>query len=216
MERYKTILFDLDGTLIDPAVGITNSIGYALKKLGITPPPPQELYSFIGPPLYISFSQLPGISPQDVQKAVDYYREYFSTTGINEQTLYPGIADMIKELYQAGKTIILATSKPEKFAKIIVENHGLTNYFTFIAGATMDGERNEKADVISYALEQAEITDLCSTVMVGDRKHDIIGAKICNIDSIAVLYGYGSEAELIKHGADCIASSVKELSRLLI
>ncbi len=215
MKDYKTILFDLDGTLINPGEGITNSAIYALKKLGVTPPPIDVLYRFIGPPLYDSFANFCGLSEQESQKAVGYYREYFSKNGINEQLLYPGIKELLKMLHDKGKTIILATSKPEEFAKTIIDNHALTHYFTYIAGATMDCTRNKKADVIEYALSSSRITDRTTAVMIGDREHDIIGAKKCNIDSIGVLYGYGDEPELIRHGADCIASSVNELIQLL-
>ena len=172
---YQYILFDLDGTLTDPGLGITNSVAYALKKMGIPVPERSELYKFIGPPLLDSFSQFFGLSREESEQAVTFYREYFRRKGIFENQVYPGIPELLAKLQESGRTLILATSKPEEFALRILEHFGLKTYFSFVAGATMDSSRCAKVDVIRYALENCGITDLSAAVMIGDREYDVIG-----------------------------------------
>lgn len=208
---YKYILFDLDGTLTDPAIGITNSVMYALEKFGIETHSREELYKFIGPPLVDSFMNFYGLTPEKAQKAVDYYREYFKPKGIYENSLYDGVKELLGELKEQNKSIILATSKPLVFAKEILRYFDLEKYFSFVAGATMDSSRSKKADVIRYALEECQITDLNEAIMVGDREQDIFGAAQNNIKAIGVLYGYGSLQELKNAGADFIAATLPEI-----
>ncbi len=208
---YQTILFDLDGTVTDPGVGITNSVAYALDKFGIEVPDKTRLYKFIGPPLSDSFAQYYGFSEEQCDLAVKYYREYFTETGIYENKLYDGMERLLEKIKTAGKGIVLATSKPEEFAERILKYFHVDHYFDFIAGATMDGIRGRKADVISYALENCAAKDLSGTVMVGDREYDIFGAREAGIASIGVLYGYGSEKELRSAGADAIAETVHDI-----
>lgn len=203
MKQY--ILFDLDGTLTDPGEGITNSVAYALEKYGIHEPDHTVLYPFIGPPLVQSFVTRYGFTEAQGLQAVTYYREYFKEKGIFENRVYDGIPELLSALKQQGKTLILATSKPEAFAVRILEHFDLMQYFDYAFGATMDQSRTAKADVIRYALESAGITDLDQAVMVGDRLHDIEGAKANSLDSIGVLYGYGDRQELEEAGADLIA-----------
>lgn len=214
MKKYNTILFDLDGTLTDPALGITNSVIHSLKKYGIENVSREELYKFIGPPLHESYQKFFGFSEEESFKAVDYYREYYKTKGIYENKVYDGAENLLKSLKESGKRIILATSKPEIFAKEILRHFKLEQYFTFIAGANLDGSRTVKAEVISYALDSIEITDFTDVVMVGDREHDIIGAKTVGIDSVGVLFGYGNREELEKAGADYIVETVEELNSI--
>ena len=171
---FDTVLFDLDGTLTDPFEGISNSIIYALKKFGIAAPDKPLLKKFIGPPLTESFSEYCGLNHSDALRAVDYYREYFSVAGIFENKPYEGVCELLSGLKERGYTAIVATSKPEQFAKAIVQHFGLEQYFKEICGATMDQSRTQKADVIAYALKKCEIKDKKRAVMVGDRKHDII------------------------------------------
>ena len=208
---YKYILFDLDGTLTNPEKGIVNSIVYALKKIGIEENDRKSLNKFIGPPLMESFEKFYGFSKEKSALALKYYREYFSVKGLYENEVYEGIKDVLATIKKQGKKIILATSKPEKFAIEILKHFKLYDYFDFIAGATMDETRNEKADVISYALESLNICDLQNAVMVGDRKHDILGAKQIGIKSVGVLFGFGSKEELISAGADNIAENAKDI-----
>ena len=212
---YQYVLLDLDGTLIDSEEGITKSVSYALKKFGITEKP-ENLRHFIGPPLFQSFSLFYGFSEEDSVKAVEYYREYFGETGVYLNRVYDGIEKLLKDLYDAGKTLILATSKYEYYAKLIIKELGFSPYFSFIAGSLKDGSRGTKAEVISYILEQKEIHDLSSAVMIGDRKHDIEGAKTVGLDSIGVLYGFGDYEELSSHGATYIAKDTIEIFKIIM
>lgn len=215
MSKYDVILFDLDGTLTDPGLGITNSVMHALKKYGIEVEDRASLYKFIGPPLIDSFEQYFGFSHEEAVKSVDYYREYYRDKGIYENTVYDGIEDLLASLYEKGKKIILATSKPEPFAKEILRHFGLDKYFLFAAGSTMGETRTNKAEVIEYALSECGITDKTAVVMVGDREHDIIGANKNGIDSIGVLFGYGSREELETAGATYIAETVEDIEKFI-
>ncbi len=201
------ILFDLDGTLTDPGLGITNSVMYALRKYGMEVPPRQELYSFIGPPLKQSFMRWCGFDEAEGEQAVKYYREYYRDKGLLENEVYDGIEDMLKALREKGKRLAVATSKPEEFAIRILEHFGLSQYFEVIAGDTLDFKRNTKADVIASALERLGVTDRSGVIMVGDREHDVIGAKAQDLPCIGVLFGYGSQEELEAAGAKHIAQT---------
>lgn len=215
MKNYHVVLFDLDGTITDPGLGITNSVAYALEKFSIEVTDRTELYKFIGPPLYESFEKFYGLSHEDAKKAVDYYREYYRPTGIFECFIYDGIVDLLKRLKKEGKTVIVATSKPEEFAKQIMDHFDLTQYFTYIAGATMDGSRILKADIIDYALKTCGVTNLSDVVMVGDREHDVIGAQKIGVDSIGVLFGYGDRAEHEAAGATYIAETPHDIGKFI-
>lgn len=212
---YKTVLFDLDGTLTDPGVGITNSVMYALEKFHIKVEDRTSLYKFIGPPLKESYAKYYDMSDEEIERAVTYYREYFREKGIYENELYDGTAQVLDRIKSSGRRVILATSKPEEFAGEILRYFQIEQYFDFVAGSAMDGTRVKKADVIKYALESCEITDLSSTVMVGDREHDIMGAKEVGLDSIGVMYGYGSREELQNAGATYIVERVEDIISLL-
>lgn len=211
MGKYDYILFDLDGTLTDPGLGITNSVVHALKKYGIEVEDRTSLYKFIGPPLIDSFEKYFGFSHEEAVKSVDYYREYYKDKGIYENKVYDGIENLLEMLCDKGKKIILATSKPELFAREILRHFGLDKYFLFAAGSTMSETRTNKAEVIEYALSECGITDKSAVVMVGDREHDIIGANKNGIDSIGVLFGYGSREELETAGATYIAETVEDI-----
>ena len=215
MSKYQYILFDLDGTLTDPGLGITNSVMYALKKFGIDIPDRAALYKFIGPPLQESFEKYYGFSNEKSELAIQYYREYFKVSGLYENEVYDGIEELLKNLKAQNKSVILATSKPEVFAVEILKHFQLDKYFDFIAGATMDETRVKKADVISYALNSCKISDLSSAIMIGDREHDILGAKQIGLDSIGVLFGYGSREELEAAGATYIASNVADILKYI-
>lgn len=207
----NTVLFDLDGTLTDPGEGITNSVAYALEKYGIEVSDKRELYKFIGPPLKDSFMKYYGFSEEKAEEAIVYYREYFRDKGIFENKVYEGVEDMLKKLHADGKKIVLATSKPEEFAVRILEHFDLKKYFDVAAGASMDSSRSKKGDVIAYAISLCAGFDKNTTVMIGDREHDIIGAKENGLKSIGVLYGYGSEEELRKNGADYIVATPEDI-----
>lgn len=213
---YEVILFDLDGTLTDPGIGITNSVMYSLKKYGIEVTDRTELYKFIGPPLHESYEKYYGFSEEKAKEAVEYYREYYRDKGIFENLVYDGVEDLLQKLCDAKKTLIVATSKPEEFAKRILEYFDIAKYFTYVAGANMDGTRTSKDEVILYALTAGNVSDYAKAVMIGDRKHDIIGAKKIGIDSIGVLFGYGTYEELKGAGADYIAENTEEIGSLIL
>ena len=214
MKKY--ILFDLDGTIIDPKEGITKSVAYALNKFEIKVDNLNELCKFIGPPLKDSFIEYYNFSEDEAEKAIKYYREYFADRGIYENKLYKGFEDILISLKENNKVLIVATSKPTIFATKILENFNLSKYFTFVSGSNFDGSRVRKSEVIQYALERNNIKDLSEVVMIGDRKHDIYGAKEVGLDSIGVLYGYGDYEELYNSGANYIVNSVEELRALIM
>lgn len=208
------ILFDLDGTLTDPADGITSSVAYALSKFGITVENKSDLFSFIGPPLSESFSEFYGMSSEKSERAVRYYREYFAPVGIYENRVYPGIREMLCELKECGKKLVLATSKPEKFALEIMKHFELDVYFDHICGATMDSSRSRKDAVIEYALSVSGAS-AGSGVMVGDRSYDVLGGKKFGLYTVGVTFGYGFADELLGAGADVLARNVSELTEIL-
>lgn len=215
-KSYQYILFDLDGTLTDPYEGITRSMQYAAAHFGVEVTDRKELSGLIGPSLFDSFRNYFGFDEETTQKAVVKYREYYSVTGIYENTLYPGISAMLRSLQEAGKTLILATSKPTVFAARILQHFELDGYFIFVSGSELDGSRVEKSDVIAYALKQVGITDLPAVLMVGDRRMDVEGAHEIGIDCAGVLYGYGSREELTEAGADFLVESPEALKALLL
>ena len=213
---YHVVLFDLDGTLTDPGEGITNSVAYALKKYGIGVSDKRELYKFIGPPLHESFEMYYNFSKDQAKEAVEYYREYYRETGIFENFVYQGMEDTLKILKDSGRKLAVATSKPELFAKEILEHFHLETYFEYVAGANMDGTRTKKDEVISYALDALTLSGAYpdgtgDVVMVGDREHDILGAAKVGLSSIGVLYGYGSREELTAAGALYLARKPEDI-----
>lgn len=210
---YKTAFFDLDGTLTESGIGITRSVAYALRKFGIEETDQAKLDRFVGPPLIDSFMRFYGLSYEDAVQAVVYYREYYSVTGIFENRVYDGVVEMLQQLKAAGVQCILATSKPDGYANRILEHFALAEYFDFVAGATMDERRTKKEDVIAYALSQ---TCAENVVMIGDREHDILGGKKNGLDTIGVLYGYGSREELEAAGADFIAETALDLPKFIL
>ena len=209
---YNYILFDLDGTLTDPKEGITKAVAYALRHYGIEPPPLDELCPFIGPPLADSFVEFYDFTPEKGREAVSVYREYFEPVGKFENLVYDGIEDMLRALKACGRKLIVATSKPEKFAVQILEHFGLAQYFDIIRGSLLNGQREKKSDVIQSILDEVGRGDI---IMVGDRRFDVEGAHACGIGCIGVLYGYGSREELEAAGADFIAEDVTQLTKLL-
>lgn len=216
MQQYKTILFDLDGTLTDSAPGILNSVRYACRKLGLEMPDEATLHRFLGPPLPSSFRDYLHLNETDVARAVAAFREYYPDKGIFENEVYPGIPELLRDLKRAGKTVVMATSKPEVFAKRIMERFALADCFDAICGATIDETRTDKGDVIAYALQTAGITEQQQVVMVGDREHDVKGALRNGLPCIGAVYGYGSAEELTGAGAVALADTVEDLHTLLL
>lgn len=221
---YHYILFDLDGTLTDPKPGITRCVQYALHKFGIEEQDLDKLEPFIGPPLLDSFQEFYGFEEEKGQQAIVYYRERFRTVGLFENEVYPGIAQMLARLQEAGCHLAVASSKPEIFVKRILEHFGLSSYFEVVVGSELDGRRARKEEVVEEALRQLlgeealaqqSLRPIEDVVMVGDRKFDIQGAKRFGIASIGVRYGYAGQGELEEAGADRIAATVEELEEAL-
>ncbi|MEB9683639.1 phosphoglycolate phosphatase [Bacillus thuringiensis serovar pingluonsis] len=213
---YTTYLFDLDGTLTDPKEGIVNSVLYALKKVGIEELHISELDSFIGPPIQQSFVERYNMNEGEVERAVFYFREYLKQSGLLENNIYDGIPNLLKQLKDTGNHLFIATSKPTVLAEQVIEHFQLTNYFEDIIGSNLDGTRIKKEEIIAHILQTNEELNKEEIVMIGDRKHDIIGANQNGIASIGVLYGYGSETELTEVGVTHIANDVKELHHLCL
>lgn len=211
----KYALFDLDGTLTDPGPGITNCVRYALEKFDIQPESREELYPYIGPPLTYSFQEYHGLTVEQAEQALLYYRERFAVKGLYENEVYPGISELLQELKGRGVTLIVATSKPEEFTHRILKHFDLAKYFDFVAGNTLNEDRPTKASVIAYILERYPDISRENAVMIGDRKYDVEGAHTHQLPSVGVLYGYGDREEMESAGADVTVETVKDLAEYL-
>lgn len=210
------VFFDMDGTLVNTFDGITKSVCYALARMGIEPPEDRkELSPFIGPPLTESFSRFYGLSEDKSWQAVAHYRENYAREGIFDCRVYGGVEDMLAALGKAGKRLFVVTSKPETAARRITDHFGLDRYFEAVLGASSDGSRIQKHQVIDYALRQTGAHKK-SVVMVGDRHHDIEGAAANGIRSVGVLYGFGSREELVSCGAGRIAETPKDVVNIIL
>ena len=218
---FEYILFDLDGTLTDPKLGITSSVQYALRALGIEEPSLDRLEPFIGPPLADSFREFYGLEGERLATAIDKYRERFATQGIFENEIYPGIPQMLADLKAKGKKLAIASSKPTLFVEQILEHFEIGKYFDHVVGSNMDGPRGPKEEVVEETLRQMLTVEMTpaqkrdAVAMVGDRKFDIEGARAHGITSVGVLFGYAPEGELEEAGADYIVNSVRSLQVLL-
>lgn len=215
MSMWDVILFDLDGTVTDPKEGITKSAAYALAHFGIQEEPDTLTY-FIGPPLSETFQNTFGLSEDQSVEAIRVFRQRYAAVGWAENVPYSGIADCLKHLKAAGKTLMIATSKAEPFARKILKHFGLDVYFDVICGPSFEDLKQSKADVIRRALQLGKVTDVSRTVMVGDRMHDIQGGHEVGMQTIGVLYGYGSVDEHKRHNADHIVESIADLEKLLL
>lgn len=211
---WNTVLFDLDGTLTDSAPGITHSVAHALAYFGIHEEP-ESLLKFIGPPLNESLPEFYGFTAEQTAKAVEVFREYFNEKGWCENAPYPGVPELLRDLKAAGLRLMVATSKPEVQAVRILKHFGLAEYLDRICGAPLNNEDGaRKSAVIRNALSYVDDPD--SVVMVGDRRHDVAGAKETGLPCIGVLYGYGGREELEEAGADFIAEDMDKLRELLL
>lgn len=208
---YKYLFFDLDGTLTDPKEGITKCVQYALEEFGIHEPDSDKLTWMIGPPLTESFAQGYGFTEEQAKRGIEKYRERFNVVGWAENKEYPGIAQTLSKLKEAGFILATATSKPADMAGKILEHFGLAQYFTVIGGASADFSRYSKESVIRYTLDCLGVQDHRQVLMIGDRKYDALGAKEFGMDCLGVLYGYGSEEELLAAGVIGLVKDVNEL-----
>lgn len=209
------ILLDLDGTLVDSGQGVTESVRSALAYFGIREDNRERLNRFIGPPLKDSFLEFYGFTPEEADRAVVKYREHYAVKGIHENRIYEGIKDTLAGWRAEGKSLCVCTSKPELYARQILKELRLSVYFDFIGGATFDGTRGRKEEVMAYVLANLPENGNARIAMVGDRKFDIEAAKQMGLMAVGVLYGYGTRRELEAAGADCLAGSAAELAGLL-
>jgi phosphoglycolate phosphatase len=216
MDKYKIILFDLDGTLSDPKVGITKSVQYALQKMDIVEPDIDKLECFIGPPLQVSFADYYDFDEVNTKKAIDFYRERFKEKGMFENELYTDIPLLLKSLKEQQFTLVVATSKPTVFSEQILKYFNIDQYFDLVVGSNLDGTRTSKTEIIQYILDKFNDYKLDDYIMIGDRGHDIIGANNTGIDSIGVTYGYGSFDELSHSNPTYIVKSVNQLKDTLL
>ncbi len=215
MKKYEYLLFDLDGTIVDSSEGIYKSFEYALNHYGITVDDLNDLRVVIGPPLKDCFMGMYGFSEDKAIDAVAKYRERYSVTGLFECSLYDGIEDVLSKLYGAGYKLVLATSKPEIYAKKILENKNIDKYFYHIAGAEIGGKISNKEDVLKYIIDTLKISDVSNCLMIGDTKYDLKGAKEFGIDALGVLYGFGTFDELKCYPSIALVNTVGEIGALL-
>jgi phosphoglycolate phosphatase len=212
---YAVVLFDLDGTVTNPIEGITKSVQYALAKFDIHEDT-EALLPFVGPPLNKSFVKYYSFHETKAVQAVGYYREYFERRGIYENEVLDGMPELLQRLRDANKTLYVVTSKPTYYAEQIVRHFGLDKYFAKVIGSEMDLTNTEKATLVRIATNLHPDEDKRTFVMIGDREHDIIGAKENDIDSIGLTYGAGSREEIVNAGPTYVAHTVRELERLLM
>lgn len=213
MKKY--ILFDLDGTLTDPREGIVNSVKYSLEKLGITDYDEESLPSFIGAPLSQAYKEHFGFTEEKTKEAIRLFREYYTPKGIFENFVYPGVENLLSRLYGKGYILAVSTLKPTPTSVRVLEHFGLKQYFTFVCGSDLQRTDEVKADIIKNAVTLLNIKDKSLAVMVGDRKHDILGAAANGIDCIGVLYGHGNRTELENAGARMFAGTAKDVFEII-
>ena len=211
---YKAILFDLDGTLTDSGEGVKKAFMYALERFGIHEKF-ENLDKVMGPPLYNSFREFYGLSHDDANLAIKYYREYYSDKGVFENRLYDGIDKLLQKLKDSGKCVMIATSKPDFYAVPVLKMFNIYDYFDFISAATLDGTLSKKSDIVKIAIEKCAC-DKKNILMVGDRHHDIDGARENGVDSVGVLYGYGIREEMELAGAAYICDTVSDLEKFIL
>lgn len=213
----KLILFDLDGTLTDSAPGITRSIQYAFDRMGYPKYSQAELRTFIGPPLTTQFPDFAGMNKEDTDRAIAYFRERYESIGKFENSVYPGITELLDSLRKEDFLTGMATSKPEHFAAQIADHFGLSSKLDYIQGAAMDESKVSKTDIITEILAKSGFSShRYDALMVGDRKYDIEGGRSTGVKTVGVTYGFGSREELVKAGADMIADSVTDLHRSIL
>jgi len=214
--RRRYVLFDLDGTLTDPAEGITRSAVHALRSRGYPAPEPEALRWMVGPPVRATFGRLAGTrDPAEIDALIAAYRERFAPVGMYENRVYPGIPELLADCVAAGCRLGLATAKPAVFARRILRHFGLTAHFSAVAGSYLDGRRSDKAAVIRHALRLLG-AEPAAAVMVGDRVQDVAGARACGVEAIAVRWGYAEPGELDAAGPTVVCTDEGELRRWLI
>lgn len=212
---YDVILFDLDGTLTDSGPGIMNAAAYAMEHYGLRADK-ETLRRFVGPPLLDSFRDFCGFDRAKCEEAILVFREYYAPKGIFENSVYPGVPEMLETLLGAGKRLAVATSKLDSAARLVLEHFDLAKYFELASGSLADNTRTTKAEVVAWALETLGVTDRSRALMVGDREHDVLGARENGLDCLGVLYGYGDAAELSGAGAIALAATPRETAEAIL
>lgn len=213
---YDVILFDFDGTISDSADGIMECYRRTFVKMGMPVPEDSVLRSFVGPPQTVTFGEGYGFQGEELERIIELFRQEYKAYGVFHSTIYPGIRQMLEALKAGGKTLAVATSKPEVYARRICDEYGITELLDFVGGSIMDLARNKKAEVVEYVMETLGVTDRSRVLMVGDRLYDVEGAAQCGVDCLGVTWGYGDEAELTKAGAKYLAATPEEVQRLLL
>lgn len=216
MGKYDIILFDLDGTLTDSGPGIMNAAAHAIEHYGLPAWTTEQLRRFVGPPLVDSFRDYCGFDDEKAREAIGAFREYYEPKGVFENSVYPGVPEMLETLLRGGKRLAVATSKLESTALRVLEHFDLAKYFELAVGSLADNTRTKKAEVVAHALETLGVTDRTRVLMVGDREHDVIGARENGLSCLGVLYGYGSRAELETAGASLMAATPREAAELIL
>ena len=220
--RFTQVLFDLDGTLTESGRGIISSVRFVLEEMQYAPLTPEQLRSFVGPPLNVSFEKHCGMKPEETARAIEVFRDHYRKRGILDSPAYPGIKEALSALRDAGCTLCVATAKPQDMAERVLELQGLTGFFSFVSASRPEweliskGENDVKIRVIGETLEQLPDHDPAKTVMVGDRRFDIESARACNIPGIGASYGYGSREELTNAGASALAETPQEMTELIL
>ena len=215
-KQYDFVLFDFDGTIADTSEGIFRTFDYVKTVMGGRDVPKSEYQKLIGPPLTYSFSEFFGMEGDKVSEAVKTFREYYETHGLFQCSLYSGLPSLFATLKNGGKTLLVATSKPELYAKKLLAHFGVSEYFSFVGGSDKEEKRAKKSEVIEYVLSVSKIEDKSRAVMVGDRLYDAEGARQAGLDCIGVLYGFGSLEELKSAGVVDIAETPAHLARILL
>ena len=214
---YQYLLFDLDGTLTDPKEGITKSVQHALRHFGIEVEDPDTLTPYIGPPLIPSFMEFHGLSREQAEEALMVYRERFSTVGLFENEVLEGVPEMLRSLKEKRRLVAVASSKPEEYVRRILDHFDLLQFFDEVVGASMDEKRSAKKDIIEEALlRMGKASGDKSILMIGDRKHDVEGARLCNLDSLGVYTGFAPEGELEEAGATYVFHTIGEMAAFLL
>ena len=213
--KFESVIFDLDGTIVNSGEGIVKSVSYALEKMGIVDFDESENYRFIGPPLIESFMKFYSMTGEEARCAVECFRERYNVLGVHECSVYPGVRELLLELKKQGVKLYIGSSKPEKYIRQILENEKLAYLFDYISGATLDGSIETKEQVLTQLFENATVNK-STAVMVGDRFHDIEGAHALGLQCISVLYGFGNEAEFVAYGADYIAPSAEDVLKIIM
>ena len=213
--QKQYIFFDFDGTLVDTSEGIYHALDYAFEKMGLPLLSLPEKRKYIGPPLEASFMTFNGMSDTDADKATAFFREFYKEQGVKMHRVYDGVIDMLKAFKQRGKKLVIATSKPEPMAIYVMQVNGFLDLFDVVSGATFDGVRRTKEDVLKHAINLLKPTNLEECVLIGDSKSDAIGANFMGMDCVGVLYGFGTQEELEQNGVVSVVDTPEDLLKII-